>query len=99
MPHLWFTQEPPAAPGNGLPLTLSFNDFSTAFGDKRVRFFSGHPPRTPANTPSMEPQHVLLEVGADETKPPMFSQPGYYLIEGLSPAAAETALRRIGISV
>src|ERR1044071_9207678 len=98
MPTLLFALDVPSTgPRNGFSLRLSYADFSMAFGDKTVRFFPGSPPGANSDTPSMGVQHVFLEVAADETKPPIFLQAGYYLIEGLTPAAAETALRRAGI--
>jgi hypothetical protein len=100
MPRLWFSHAGPSTtPLESTPLPISFTDFSTAFGERVVRFLSGNPPGFDAQTPSMAPQHVLLEVGAEETKPPIFLRPGYYLVEGLSPAAAEAALRKLGINV
>jgi hypothetical protein len=98
MPKLWFVHGELAHTSHkGSAVPISFTDFNTAFGEKAARFFSGNPPGFNAHTPPMGPQHVVLEVGADEIKPPVFLRPGYYLVEGLSPAAAETALRTLGI--
>jgi hypothetical protein len=79
-------------------LEISFADFSTAFGEQRIRPFHGKRPDADLND-SSGPQHVLLEVSGDELKPPLFSHPGYYLIEGLSPNSAREALRKAGVNV
>lgn len=99
MPRLLLTHDVPGTPPHdGLSLMLSLTELSMAFGDKTVRFVPTQPGE-PASRSAMGPQHVLLEVTADETMPPIFSRPGYYLIEGVSAAAAEIALRRVGIGV
>ena len=99
MPKLWLNDGGGAATSpKDRALEISFTDFSTAFGEKRIQPFHGDRSGFNLNDPS-GPQHVLLEVGGNELKPPLFSHPGYYLIEGLSPNSAREALRKAGVNV
>ena len=92
MPKLWLGDTSSTVAVN--PLQISFADFSTAFGDRRVRFLAG---ALPALSPSTGRLQVLFEIDSTEVRPPLFMRTGIYLIEGLSPTSAREALRKIRV--
>jgi hypothetical protein len=84
MPRLWFVHDGVASPAAGpSPVSISFTDFNRAFGARAVRFVSDGPTSA----------QVLLEIDQSELAPPLFGRPGFYLVEHLSPGAAQEQLK------
>jgi hypothetical protein len=96
MPKLWLGDTSSTVATN--PLQISFADFSSAFGDRRVRFLADALPALGTERPATGGLQVLFEIDSTEVRPPLFMRTGIYLIEGLSPTLAREALRKIGVA-
>ena len=88
MPTLWLVREgEDSTRGRGQSMT--FEAVSSIFKKYQFHFLAARGPKIHPTRQSWGPEHVVLEIGAEETDAVVtFGRNGFYIVEGLKPGAA-----------
>jgi hypothetical protein len=93
MPTMWFSKDgkrPHTQSGPGIPIT--FDEAKAVVGMKSLHFAGLEAPSINPQRPTDYEKNVELEVGASEGTSDLLSKPGFYVVVGLRPEAAESRL-------